>query len=89
MPLVHQDYMLDTNVFNDALDGKISMAAFASRRLLVTGIQAAELRATKNSTRQRALLVTFEKVKATVLYHLRLITSGRRSWATSESRFGF
>src|ERR1700730_4859051 len=67
MPLVHLDYMLDTNVFNDALAGKISSAVFAGRRLLVTGVQAAELRATKNTTRQADLLVTFEDVKPPVL----------------------
>jgi predicted nucleic acid-binding protein len=67
MPLVHLGYMLDTNVFNDALAGKISSAVFAGRRLLVTGVQAAELRATKNTTRQADLLVTFEDVKPTVL----------------------
>ncbi len=67
MPLVHQAYMLDTNVFNDALKGEIAASAFVGRRLLVTGIQAAELRATKDTTKQAALLVTFEEVKPIVL----------------------
>jgi hypothetical protein len=47
-------HVLDTNVFNDALKGKISSAAFADRRLLVTDVQAAELRATKETTKQAA-----------------------------------
>jgi len=60
---MHHAYMLDTNVFNDVLDQKMSAAAFLGRRLLVTGIQAAELRATKDTARQAALLVVFEEVK--------------------------
>ena len=63
MSLVHQPYMLDTNVFNDALKGKISSAAFAGRRLLVTGVQAAELRATKETTKQAALLAKFAEIE--------------------------
>jgi hypothetical protein len=39
----YQAYMLDTNVFNDAIDGKISPAAFTGR-FLVIGVQADELR---------------------------------------------
>jgi predicted nucleic acid-binding protein len=67
MPLVHSGYMLDTTVFNDALDGKISSAVFAGRRVIVTGVQAAELRATKNTTRQAALVAKFEEIKPTLL----------------------
>ncbi len=67
MPLVNSGYMLDTTVFNDALDGKISSAVFAGRRVLVTGVQAAELRATKNTTRQAALVAKFEEIKPTLL----------------------
>ena len=65
---MNETYMLDTNVFNDALDGKISAAAFAGRRLFVIGVQADELRATKNPPeRATALLSKFEEVKPTVL----------------------
>jgi hypothetical protein len=67
MPLVHSGYMLDTTVFNDALDGKISSAVFAGRRVIVTCVQAAELRATKNTTRQAALVAKFEEIKPTLL----------------------
>jgi hypothetical protein len=65
MPPVDQAYMLDTNVFNTALDEKISAATFAGRRLLVIGVQADELRATRKPTRQVALLAKFEEIKPT------------------------
>jgi hypothetical protein len=58
--------MLDTTLFNDVLDGKLSVASSANRRLLVTGIQASELRATKNLTRRAGLLTAFEQVNPTV-----------------------
>lgn len=55
--------MVDTNVFNHALDGKIPTNAFAGRRLLVTGIQAAELGATQNPPgRREALLAALAQV---------------------------
>ena len=55
--------MVDTNVFNHALDGKIPTNAFAGRRLLVTGIQAAELGATqKPPGRREALLAALAQV---------------------------
>jgi hypothetical protein len=54
-------YMLDTNVFNDLLDEKISPLGFAGRRLLVTAIQAAELRATRTAERRRDLLLRYEE----------------------------
>ena len=44
--IVHQTYMLDTNVFNHVLEEKISLELFAGCRLLVIGVQLAELRAT-------------------------------------------
>jgi predicted nucleic acid-binding protein len=66
MPPVDQAYMLDTNVFNDALDKKISAAAFAGRRLFVIGVQADELRATKKPpTRQAELLTKYEEINPT------------------------
>jgi len=58
--------MLDTNVFNDALDAKISANAFTGRCLLVTDIQEAELRAT-GQPRKEALLTKFWEINATVL----------------------
>src|SRR6266436_1307313 len=59
-------YMLDTTLFNDVLDGKVSVTPSASRRLLVTGIQASELRATKNEIRRAALLAAFEELNPSV-----------------------
>jgi predicted nucleic acid-binding protein len=55
-------YMLDTNVFNDALDGKISPTALTGHRLLVIGVQAAELNATRNSERRANLQAVFEEI---------------------------
>jgi predicted nucleic acid-binding protein len=55
-------YMLDTNVFNDLLDEKILPLAFAGR-LLVTAIQAAELRATPTAERRRDLLLRYEETR--------------------------
>ena len=56
------DYMLDTNVFNDVLDGRISLTALMGNRLLIIGVQAAELRATQNSQRRTDLLAVLEEV---------------------------
>ncbi len=55
-------YMLDTNVFNAVLDGKTSLALFATHRLLVTGIQASELRATQTAERRAGLIAKYEEV---------------------------
>jgi len=59
---VVQTYMLDTNVFNDVLDRKISFGSFTGRRMLVIGVQAAELRATPETLRREKLLVVFEEI---------------------------
>jgi rRNA-processing protein FCF1 len=57
-----QTYMLDTNVFNDVLDQKISTSFFAGYHLVVTGIQADELKATGNDERRASLLTAFKDV---------------------------
>ena len=62
MNSMDQAYMLDTNLFNRVVDGKISAAAFAGRRVFVIGIQAAELQATRTPERRAALLAAFEKI---------------------------
>jgi hypothetical protein len=62
MTALTNSYMLDTTLFNDVLDGKVLVTPSASQRLLVTGIQASELRATKNGIRRADLLATFEEV---------------------------
>lgn len=65
---VHQTYMLDTNVFNDVLDGEISSALFAGHRLLVIGVQADELRATREDPKRREnLLAVFGKINPEVV----------------------
>jgi predicted nucleic acid-binding protein len=62
MTSAHETYMLDTSFFNDVLAGKISSSSFEGRRLLVTGVQTSELRATKNAERRAALLAKFEEI---------------------------
>lgn len=64
---VLKTYMLDTNVFNDVLDGKIPLASFADCRLFAIGVQADELRANKTSERRAALLAKFEEINPSVL----------------------
>jgi hypothetical protein len=54
--------MLDTTEFNRLLDGKISAASFVGLRLLVTGIQEGELRATKDCKRREDLLGVFKRI---------------------------
>lgn len=66
-PAVDEKYMLDTTAFNLVLDGRMSLAVFARSKLLVTGIQADELRATPNPERRAELLATFEKINPVVL----------------------
>jgi predicted nucleic acid-binding protein len=55
-------YMLDTSVFNKLIDQKISPSPFAGRRVLSTGIQVGELRATLNEKRKTTLLDVFTEV---------------------------
>ena len=56
-------YMLDTNLFNDALDGKISVGEFSTLHLLVTHIQRDELSATKNAARAAELYKVFDEIR--------------------------
>jgi predicted nucleic acid-binding protein len=57
-----QTYMLDTNVFNNLLDQKTSASLFAGHHVIATGIQADELRATRNEGRRASLLDVFKEV---------------------------
>jgi rRNA-processing protein FCF1 len=59
--------MLDTNVFNAVVDNNISLAAFARCRLLVIGVQMAELAATKRAPRREALLAIAVEINPTTL----------------------
>jgi predicted nucleic acid-binding protein len=58
-----QIYMLDTNVFSDVLDGKISPEVFAGDRLFVIGVQIDEIQATKKIERRESLLAVFAVFK--------------------------
>ena len=61
LPMIGFDrYMLDTNVFNAVLDGKL-LPTFPGR-VLVTAVQLGELNATRIPERKAALLDTFEEV---------------------------
>ncbi len=64
---VHRNYMLDTNVFNAVLDGRALPTSLVGGSLLVTGIQAAELRATEKPERRAALLAVYEEIRPTSL----------------------
>lgn len=55
-------YMLDTNVFNHVREKKISLASFTGHHLLVIGVQADELRATKDTQLREKLLAAFEEI---------------------------
>ena len=55
-------YMLDTNVFNHVLDGRIDAAHLTGRRLFATHIQLDEIRKTADLTRRQALLSVFSEI---------------------------
>lgn len=57
---MHTTYMLDTNVFNDVLDGKIDIACLKGRRLIATHIQRDEIGKCMDETRRRELFSIFE-----------------------------
>lgn len=57
-----QKYMLDTTVFNHVLNEDISTALFAGHRLLVTGVQAGELKSTKAAQRRESLWDVFKDI---------------------------
>jgi hypothetical protein len=62
MTAADRPYMLDTNVFNRVREKKVSVASFAGHRLLVIGVQADELRATKDAQLRDELLGVFEEI---------------------------
>jgi predicted nucleic acid-binding protein len=61
-PISGDEYMLDTNVFNDVADGNIPLDAFAGRRVFATHVQIDELSASK-SEQADALLKEFERIR--------------------------
>jgi predicted nucleic acid-binding protein len=58
----NQTYMLDTNVFNDLLDQKISPSLFSGYDVIVTGVQLDELKATRCDERRTSLMKVFKGV---------------------------
>ena len=59
--------MLDTNVFNRVIDGKILLPSFGDR-WIVTGIQRDELNNTKDDARRIELLDKFDEVNPEVVF---------------------
>jgi predicted nucleic acid-binding protein len=62
MSISDRGYLLDTNLFNAALDGKISLEELRGLSLFATHVQADELRNTKNSERAERLLVALKEI---------------------------
>ncbi len=60
-------YMLDTTLFNGVLKGEISVVSFAHLPLLATGVQAAELQATKSTEKRANLAAVFRTISPMVL----------------------
>ena len=54
--------MLDTNVFNDLLDGKLSLEVFAGRELCATHVQIDEISNTSNEKRRMELTSLFVSI---------------------------
>lgn len=75
-------YMLDTNVFNRVRERKISLAPTPLRRLVVIGVQAAELKATKDLKARAALLAAFEEVNPELTF------ASSFSWDIEGAGFG-
>jgi hypothetical protein len=74
-------YMLDTNVFNDVVDGKIEPANLNGRRLIATHVQRDELNNTTDQKRRELLLAVFEFVSAD---QLGLVPTESALWGVSK-----
>jgi hypothetical protein len=55
-------YMLDTNVFNDVLDGRVDANRLKGHKLFVTHIQRDEINMTRDDARREALLASFAEL---------------------------
>lgn len=55
-------YMLDTNVFNDVLDGRVEIERLRPHRLYATHIQRDEIGKTRDEARREALLAVFNEL---------------------------
>ncbi len=64
-----QEYglMLDTNVFNDVVDGKLLLEEFKDRKLFATHVQMDELQQTSCDARKRELLAVFNYIDAATI----------------------
>ena len=76
--------MLDTHLFDRVLDGEIARASLTGRKLLVTGVQAAELRAIPDTKQQRRaeLLQVFEEIAP------ELCLASSACWGVDGAGFG-
>ena len=54
--------MLDTNVFNHLIDGRLDLARLQGRKLFATHVQIGELRKTPDEARRNELLALFEEL---------------------------
>ncbi len=61
--------MFDTNIFNEILDGKISLQEIqgTTAKFWITHLQYDELNSTKNEDRRNGLLKTFQQIDQTVV----------------------
>jgi predicted nucleic acid-binding protein len=86
-------FMLDTNIFNAVLDGRVSIASIAHHRLLTTGVQAGELRATKDPSRRAGLLGISKQVNvsslptSTFAFDIDGAGAGEAHWNDGSGRF--
>ena len=67
MAVEFSGYMLDTTIFNGVFKGEISTASFGHLPLFATGIQIAELSATKSMEKRAGLVAAFKVIDPIVL----------------------
>jgi hypothetical protein len=79
-------FMLDTNVFNRVVEGKIDAALLKAHRLVATGVQHRELVQTRDDVKRAALLSLFEDA-ATVVANETFVWGvsawGQDKWGTN------
>jgi predicted nucleic acid-binding protein len=90
---MYNTYMLDTNIFNAILDGRARSTSLMGHRLLVTGVQADELRATKKPERRTALLNVYMEIHPVSLpsssfaFDIEGAGSGQANWNDGSGNF--
>jgi predicted nucleic acid-binding protein len=82
-------YLLDTNVFNDVLDGKIEHAVLRGKRLVVTHVQRDEINRTPEEARRKDLLSIFGLASREPTESLVWGVSawGEAKWGVDDGRF--